>query len=239
MTDELSSYYDGEFEEAAFLFPVGSCSSLNTLPGFTPSSTDDVVDSAQKNVPSSSRGGFFTLSRKKSSGFGLFDFLPLFPKKSKKKKSVSQEKEDIKPVEPVETIQKTSLSVGYICEAAGHFAVAQFHESNTDYENAFNAYKEGIRVLLAGAQGNIKSFSEIESNAFHVLLFNMIFFVLDDTDRERKVLARNKLEKYLSRAESLKESFLIPGTSNCGTVSPVFSSPSKKEKVSHVNCIAC
>lgn len=150
VTDDLSSYFDEEFEDAAFLFPTGSCSSLNTLPGFTPSS--DIVESVQKDKPSSSRG-LFTLTRKKSNGFGLFDFLPLFPKKSKKKSAEKEEEKKPNEEVTVEKIKKTSLSVGYICEAAGHFAVAQFHESNSDYRNAFSAYKEGIRVLLAGAQG--------------------------------------------------------------------------------------
>lgn len=64
-----------------------------------------------------------------------------------------------------------------------------------------------------------------------------VLLIADDTDRERKLLAKNKLEKYLCRAESMKDSFLTPGMSTCGNgaISPVFSSPNKKAKVS----IAC
>ncbi|CAL8139492.1 unnamed protein product [Orchesella dallaii] len=195
VTDDLSSYYDEEFEDTAFLFPTGSCSSLDALPGFSPSTESEPTPS--KVSSGSSNRGLFSLPRRKPSGFGLFDFLPLFPKKTKQK---PQEKEKL------ETEKRNSLSVGYICEAAGHFAVAQFHESNADYQDAFNAYKEGIRVLLTGAQ--------------------------DDTDRDRKLLAKNKLEKYIGRAEMLKETYLSVSSARGGysTVSPVFSSPNRQAK---------
>lgn len=165
------------------------------------------------------------MSRKKSNGFGLFGLLPLFPKKSKKKEEIPKSEEKCK-------VKGELLSVGYICEAAGHFAVAQFHESNTDYQEAFTAYKEGIRVLLAGAQG-----SEIILSLYflHIVIWYCTEFTLsfltDDTDRERKLLAKNKLEKYLSRAESIQDSFLSPPSTGNGAMSPVFSSPNKKEKV--------
>lgn len=163
MTDDLSSYFDEEFEDAAFLFPTGSCSSLDTLPGFTPT---ECGGASEHKVESFTGRGIFSLPRRKPNGFGLFDFLPLFPKKSKKKSE--RPKEDVKEKE-----KKDSLSVGYICEAAGHFAVAQFHESNMDFQDSFLSYKEGIRVLLAGAQcnsmfindkSNINSYSQSNFN---------------------------------------------------------------------------
>lgn len=157
VTDELSSFYDDEFEDSAFLFPTGSCSSLDTLPGFTAASEEAASSSNSKSNPSTSRS-IFTLPRRKPSGFGFFDFLPLFPKKSGKQEPAKEKEATLPPAEMEKTrVTKTaSLSVGYICEAAGHFAVAQFHESNADYQNAFNSYKEGINVLLEGAQGNAK-----------------------------------------------------------------------------------
>ncbi|ODM99713.1 Ribosomal protein S6 kinase delta-1 [Orchesella cincta] len=195
VTDDLSSYFDEEFEDTAFLFPTGSCSSLDALPGFSPAAEPETETPTSKASSTCSTRGMFSLPRRKTNGFGLFDFLPLFPKKAKPK---AQEKEKL------EVEKRNSLSVGYICEAAGHFAVAQFHESNADYTDAFNAYKEGVRVLLAGAQ--------------------------DDTDRDRKLLAKNKLEKYLSRAEMLKDTHLTVSSAGGGFVSPVFSSPNRKAK---------
>jgi len=76
--------------------------------------------------------------------FGILDFLPKFPKRDKDVK-VSEEK-----------LLSQALTSSYICEAAGHFAVAQDSESNGDYEQAFTSYKEGIRILLAGAKSNPK-----------------------------------------------------------------------------------
>ncbi len=79
----------------------------------------------------------------------------------------------------MEKIKKTSLSVGYICEAAGHFAVAQFHESNSDYQHAFTAYKEGIRVLLAGAQGKKKQLKKKLLQTRYVLSYLNAYFSND------------------------------------------------------------
>lgn len=72
------------------------------------------------------------------SGFNLFDFLPIFTKKQDKA-TCEQNLSD-------------SLSSSYVREAAGHFSVAHHHESNLEYALAFEAYTEGIRILLEGAQ---------------------------------------------------------------------------------------
>lgn len=130
---------------------------------------------------------------KAHSSSGLFEFLPIFPTKFKEKS---------------EKLFSDSLSSSYICEAAGFFAVAQQYESSGDYRHAFSSYKEGIRILLEGAQGK-----PIRKIFVSLLVSNLCFafitlhFVLGDDNPGRKSLARSKLEKYIARAESLHNSY--------------------------------
>jgi hypothetical protein len=89
-------------------------------------------------TPSTSRS---SLKKKRSNVLGFFDFLPIFPKREEKARRTSEEK-----------LLSESLTASYICEAAGHFAVAKQYESNELFSEAFTSYKEGIRILLIGAK---------------------------------------------------------------------------------------
>ena len=93
----------------------------------------EVTSSTSPTIP------FFSTNPSQNRKTGFFDFLPNFPKRGVK---VSEEQ-----------MLSQALSSSYICEAAGHFAVAQDNESNENYDDAFCSYKEGIRILLAGVKG--------------------------------------------------------------------------------------
>ncbi|CAG7725068.1 unnamed protein product, partial [Allacma fusca] len=159
--------------------------SSNGCGGAGPSQSQEVVKVKRKNFkPSWS----LSLRRKPNGIAGFFDFLPIFPKMAEQKK-VSEEK-----------LFSDSLTSSYICEAAGHFAVAQQNESNGELPNALESYKEGIKILLVGGQ--------------------------NDKDPKRRLIVRNKVEKYLSKAEQLHSS-LSDGTNS----STVLFSPKKIQSI--------
>lgn len=126
----LDEYGDSEDPHNSRITNSVSCLSLDTMP--LNKTLRDFKD-ADANSQSTK------IEKKKPNGFGFFDFLPIFAKKQESK--VENEK-----------VLAESLTAAYICEAAGYFAVANHYESNSDYDSAFESYKEGIQTLLTGAQ---------------------------------------------------------------------------------------
>lgn len=130
MTEDLD-YLEQEFDfckSESRLVNSASTFSLNTLNGMRPNG-NEVKEKLKPNKPSLSSMG----------GFNLLDFLPIFTKKSQSG--------------PDQRTSSQSLSSPYLKEAAGFFSLAQNHESNCEWESALDAYTEGVRILLEGAQG--------------------------------------------------------------------------------------
>lgn len=76
------------------------------------------------------------------------------------------------------------LKSDYVVDAAEKFNEALQLEVNDRFEQAFEVYKQGIDILLAG--------------------------VKSDGDEMRRKLAKQNVAKYLTRAENLQESYIIP-----------------------------
>jgi hypothetical protein len=127
--ENISDSHDMQIESG--ISSSASCSSIDTQ---VPAVASDDTDRVEQNQETGKK------LVKKSSSFGLFDFLPIFPKKAKEK-HLSDEK-----------LLSDSLTSSYICDAAGHFAVAQQFESCGEFPRAFSSYKAGIKVLLTGVQ---------------------------------------------------------------------------------------
>lgn len=76
-----------------------------------------------------------------------------------------------------QTLSQTQLNSKYILIAAGHISSAFKHESIAEYEEAFAQYKLGISCLITGVQC--------------------------DPDSARATSIKDKISKYLARAEQL------------------------------------
>lgn len=184
LNDDMD-YTEEEFEfcrnESVHVSNSGSTLSLNTC-----------AAGGLPNQPVAATSSHSAMKRniRKYSGFNLFDFLPIFTKKQDK---VTEE-------------QNLSHSLSsYIREAAGFISVARRHESTSDYPSALDAYTEGIRILLEGAQGTI-FLIYMCIIYIHSCIFIMLFrFSTGDEDKQRRGLVKRKVEKYLSHAEELKQ----------------------------------
>ncbi|XP_067648528.1 ribosomal protein S6 kinase-like 1 [Eurosta solidaginis] len=75
----------------------------------------------------------------------------------------------------------------YIYEAALEFSKAVQAEANLDYKEAYLRYKHGVELLLIGSK--------------------------DDTNDERKFIAKAKISKYLARADDIFDNFVCENTS--------------------------
>ncbi|XP_055907064.1 ribosomal protein S6 kinase delta-1 [Eupeodes corollae] len=102
-------------------------------------------------------------------------------------------KDETPPNEPKESVRDFSKILtpmvsfegednDYIYEAALEFSRAVQAEVNMEYADAYKGYKKGVDVLLSGAK--------------------------DDSNEERKNIAKTKVNKYMSRAEDIFEKFL-------------------------------
>uniref|UniRef100_W8BHY1 Ribosomal protein S6 kinase-like 1 n=1 Tax=Ceratitis capitata TaxID=7213 RepID=W8BHY1_CERCA len=78
----------------------------------------------------------------------------------------------------------------YIYEAALEFSKAVQGEANLDYQEAHMRYKRGVELLLFGSK--------------------------DDTNDERRFIAKAKISKYLARADDIYEKFLCDNSTQRG-----------------------
>ncbi|XP_054741709.1 ribosomal protein S6 kinase delta-1 isoform X1 [Anastrepha obliqua] len=78
----------------------------------------------------------------------------------------------------------------YIYEAALEFSRAVQAEANLDYQEAHVRYKRGVELLLIGSK--------------------------DDSNDERKFIAKAKISKYLARADDIYDKFMNESTSEGG-----------------------
>lgn len=108
-------------------------------------------------------------------------------------KLLEQITEEAKLDERLEEIQNEAIEsrlrrlqedspIDYLYEAALKFTEAVEAEANGKYETAFDSYKTGIDILLTGGK--------------------------NDTDPQRKKIVKEKVAKYLARAEDIFENFV-------------------------------
>lgn len=90
----------------------------------------------------------------------------------------------------------------YIYEAAYEFSQAVQAEVNQNYKEAYRKYNAGIEKLLVGSKGKFRCVT-IPFPRFTTVI------ILDDTNDDRKAIAKAKVVKYMSRAQELHERHLL------------------------------